>query len=257
MEIALILSLLLCCVFIVAITWLGERVRDAEAKLREHLAEIDLLKAKVKSLETWLSDLHDDVQDLKIGQKLTDTPLQIWQNPCADPSVPCMNPHHDCVNCPRTGSGDAGTYTTTTVDPNSVMSDGVEPKINSMIFQLDIPIYNTDVLFVIEPTKEEMDEFLGSEKNRNRLTDEELTTLFKELDGEYMGYTTKLDKGGYLLLLKDSKDPLYYVHELFHLANCILWDRDVELTRTGEAYAYFVAWIADQYIDYVFSNKSK
>lgn len=121
-----------------------------------------------------------------------------------------------------------------------------------MIFQLDIPIYNTDALFIVEPTKEEMDEFLGSEKNKSRLTDEELATIFKELDGKFMGYTSHLDKGGYLLLLKNSKDPLYYIHELFHLANLILWDRDVDLSRTGEAYAYFVAWLVDQYVSYVF-----
>lgn len=119
-----------------------------------------------------------------------------------------------------------------------------------MIFQLDIPIYNTDVLFIIEPTKEEMDEFLGSAKNKSRLTDEELSTIFKELDGEFMGYTSHLDRGGYLLLIKNGKDPLYYAHELFHLANLVLWDRDVELSRTGEAYAYLVAWLINQYMSW-------
>lgn len=38
-------------------------------------------------------------------------PLQTWQNPCADPSYPCMNPFGDCINCPRRGS--EGIITTT------------------------------------------------------------------------------------------------------------------------------------------------
>lgn len=25
-----------------------------------------------------------------------------WKHPCSDPSWPCTNPQHDCVNCPRT-----------------------------------------------------------------------------------------------------------------------------------------------------------
>ena len=78
MEVALIFCLLLSCVFIVAITWLGERVRDAEAKLHEHFAEIDLLKAKHRALETLLSNLWDDFTDLerdyKIWQKYGNTP---------------------------------------------------------------------------------------------------------------------------------------------------------------------------------------
>ena len=32
--------------------------------------------------------------------------------PCSDPKMPCTNPFHDCVNCPRQFGG--GIYTTTT-----------------------------------------------------------------------------------------------------------------------------------------------
>lgn len=56
-----------------------------------------------------------------------------------------------------------------------------------MIFQLDIPIYGTNVLFVVSPTKEEMEEFLSVKQNRQKLTEEEFTTLFKELDNTEYG----------------------------------------------------------------------
>ena len=46
-----------------------------------------------------------------------------------------------------------------------------------MIYQFDIPIYNTNALMLVEPTKEEFDELLSDEFNRNRFTDAELQKL--------------------------------------------------------------------------------
>lgn len=128
-----------------------------------------------------------------------------------------------------------------------------------MIFQLDIPIYGTNVLFVISPTKEEMDEFLSVEQNRQKLTEEEFTTLFTELDNtEYGGYTTPLDSGEYLVLIKDNyKDPVIFTHELFHVTNFILFDREIEHTRTDEPYAYLLGWIAGQYCNYIKMEEEK
>ena len=51
-----------------------------------------------------------------------------------------------------------------------------------MIYQFGIPIYNTNALMLVEPTREEFDELLSNEVNRNKLTDEELQEIFKELD---------------------------------------------------------------------------
>lgn len=128
-----------------------------------------------------------------------------------------------------------------------------------MIFQLDIPIYNTNVLFIINPIKEEVDEFLNNENNKEKLTEEEFTTLFKELDDEkYGGYTTALDKGGYLILIKEGyKDFTIFVHELFHVSNLILFDREVEYSKTFEPLAYLLGWMTQQYADYVLWKPSK
>ena len=81
------------------------------------------------------------------------------------------------------------------------------------------------------------------------LVDEEFRKLFEELDGSFGGYTCRLDKGGYLVVIKyEINNPLYYDHELYHLANTILWDREVEHTREDEPYAYLKAWITNQYL---------
>lgn len=128
-----------------------------------------------------------------------------------------------------------------------------------MIFQLDVPIYETNILFIIEPIKEEMDEFLGNEKNRERLTDDEFESLFRELDDtRYGGYTTSLDKGGYLVLLKQNyKDPFIYQHELFHVMNLIMYDREIEYSKTSEPHAYLIGWITMQYLEYINSQKEE
>ena len=41
-----------------------------------------------------------------------------------------------------------------------------------MIRQLDVPIYDTNVLFLLETTGEEFSEFLDNEENKQRIGDE-------------------------------------------------------------------------------------
>ena len=126
-----------------------------------------------------------------------------------------------------------------------------------MIYQIDIPIYNTNALMLVEPTKEEFDELLADEVNRNKLTDAELQNIFEEMDSPYQGFTNRLMKGGYIILLKEKDKPVYYTHELFHLAHDILSDRGVTLDNDGEAYAYLIGWLADQYYNVVLNNVNK
>lgn len=123
-----------------------------------------------------------------------------------------------------------------------------------MIYQIDIPIYNTNALMLVEPTKEEFDELLSNETNRNKLTDAELQNLFEEMDNPCVGFTNRLMKGGYIVLIKEKEKLVYYIHELFHLAHDILSDRGVTLDRDGEAYAYLIGWLADQYYNVVLNN---
>ena len=43
-----------------------------------------------------------------------------------------------------------------------------------MIRQLDVPIYDTNVLFLLETTGEEFTKFLDNEKNKQKITENEL-----------------------------------------------------------------------------------
>lgn len=81
--------------------------------------------------------------------------------------------------------------------------------------------------------------------------------IFEEMDSPYQGFTNRLRKGGYIILLKEKDKPVYYIHELFHLAHDILSDRGVTLDNDGEAYAYLIGWLADQYYNVVLNNVNK
>ena len=117
-----------------------------------------------------------------------------------------------------------------------------------MIRQLDIPIYDTNVLFLLDVTGEEFAEFLDNEQNKSRITEEEIKSIFDDIkDDKWEGTLFPLDCGAYISLIKNAKDERCYTHELFHVADTILKDRGVEYTQNNEALAYMVGWINKQY----------
>lgn len=118
-----------------------------------------------------------------------------------------------------------------------------------MIRQLDVPIYNSNVLFLLETTGEEWAEFLDNEKNKERICDETVKEIFDDIANEHWGGTVwKVgNNAAYICLIKDANNVNYYTHELFHLADNILKDRGIEYTENNEALAYMIGWINEQY----------
>lgn len=117
-----------------------------------------------------------------------------------------------------------------------------------MIRQLDIPIYDANVLFLLDVKGEEFAEFLDNEKNKSKLTKEEIKSIFDDIaNDKYGGTTFTLDCGGYVSLIKKADDVRNYSHELFHIADQILKDRGVEYTENNEALAYLIGWLNTQY----------
>lgn len=117
-----------------------------------------------------------------------------------------------------------------------------------MIRQLDIPIYDTNVLFLLDVTGEEFAKFLDNEQNKSRITEEEIKSVFDDIkDDKWEGTLFPLDCGAYISLIKNAKDERCYTHELFHIADTILKDRGVEYTENNEALAYMIGWISKQY----------
>ena len=118
-----------------------------------------------------------------------------------------------------------------------------------MIRQLDVPIYDTNVLFLLETTTEEFTKFLDNEKNKQKIGDETIKEIFDDIADERWGGTVwRVDNNSaYICLIKEANKVSYNTHELFHLADSILKDRGVEYTENNEALAYMVGWINEQY----------
>ena len=118
-----------------------------------------------------------------------------------------------------------------------------------MIRQLDVPIYDTNVLFLLDVTEEEFAEFLDNEKNKQKIDDETIKEIFDDIGDERWGGTVWRvdDNSAYICLIKEANKVSYNTHELFHLADSILKDRGVEYTENNEALAYMVGWINEQY----------
>lgn len=127
-----------------------------------------------------------------------------------------------------------------------------------MIRQLDVPIYDTNVLFLLETTGEEFSEFLDNEKNKQRIGDETIKEIFDDIaDERWGGSVWRVDNNSaYICLIKEANKVSYNTHELFHLADSILKDRGVEYTENNEALAYMVGWINEQY-DYMLDEFNK
>ena len=118
-----------------------------------------------------------------------------------------------------------------------------------MIRQLDIPIYDTNVLFLLDVTGEEFAKFLDNEVNKSKINESEVKEIFDDIENhKWDGTVYRLNGGGnYISLIKKADDVRTYSHELFHIADTILKDRGVEYTENNEALAYLVGWLNAQY----------
>ncbi len=99
----------------------------------EYSTMLQSIWGKVCELEGKLGDIYNTIskpyqpyQDIPQSIKNNSQPMQCWF-----PDGTCMNPYHDCVNCPRPySSGNKSfTSTTTSIKPNEVMYD--ENSINN------------------------------------------------------------------------------------------------------------------------------
>lgn len=111
-------------------------------KSKDKIAYVDLeeVKSNPKEVEysTMLQSIWGKICELegKLGDiyKVISKPHQDIPQPAAYPRLQCwfpdgtcMNPYRDCVNCPRPNStgNRSFTSTTTSINPNKVMYDGI------------------------------------------------------------------------------------------------------------------------------------
>ena len=115
-----------------------------------------------------------------------------------------------------------------------------------MIKYLPIPIFKTNVIFVIEPTEQEWEEYYLADTEFLKKGDYEsiLEDIREPENGD--GTTTKTEMGSYVVFIRDRHSRGDIAHEIFHAANWILVDRNVTHDESAETWAYLIGWFTDE-----------
>lgn len=127
-----------------------------------------------------------------------------------------------------------------------------------MIFDLEVPIYNCNIAFIVESTVEDFEEFYKD--NNERFTNEEhddIIESIKNADG-CNGFVMREDNGcDYLVYLRCRENKDDVAHEIFHVANKILMSRGVTFDADAEAWAYLIGWITKRFYEIISKGNDK
>ena len=118
-----------------------------------------------------------------------------------------------------------------------------------MIKIVDVRIYLTTVVMMVEPTAEEWEKFY--EEYQEYLTEDDYKCIMNDIKNpdKCNGCTTSLDKGDFCVFVR-HKD--YYgdiAHELFHVANKILCRCEVNHDADAEPWAYLIGWLTTEFYE--------
>lgn len=84
-----------------------ENIRKTDAGLDKRFEDITIELNNIKD------NILDDLRDIRLADKLDKTSPNVPAPlPCYSPYGVCTNPHMDCINCPKRGTG--GTWSTNT-----------------------------------------------------------------------------------------------------------------------------------------------
>lgn len=116
-----------------------------------------------------------------------------------------------------------------------------------MIWYSDIDIYRCSVLFIVESTAKEFKKYC--KENNLNFTEETYNLILDDIKNEDKcdGVTYSIGyAGNYIVFLRNTKLEVV-VHELFHLVNSILCDREVTYDEQAEAWAYLIGWVTQDF----------
>lgn len=117
-----------------------------------------------------------------------------------------------------------------------------------MVKYQKVEIYETTVVFLVEPTKVEFE--LMYHDNVTRITDDEYKKMYQDTfhNNKCCGYTVTLDNGDFVVCIKDALNHSFVSHEIAHAALRILINRGLEINLTSdEAYTYLHGWLTGLY----------
>ena len=115
-----------------------------------------------------------------------------------------------------------------------------------MITKIDIPIYNTSVTVLVEIDEFQLKNFYNN--NKQLLTEKEYNDLIEDIfKNKYPGLTLETDSHDYLIYLKNGASDNIVPHEIFHVCNKTLLNRNVSFDNDAEAWAYLIGWFTEEY----------
>lgn len=118
-----------------------------------------------------------------------------------------------------------------------------------MIEQINIDIYLNRVIFAVGIDEKEFDRLYYD--NVTKITDDEYKIIRRDIADKNScnGLTTPLDNGNVFVFIRRGQErkDLTVAHEIFHATHNVLKRAGVVLDADGEAYAYLLAWLMNEY----------
>ena len=118
-----------------------------------------------------------------------------------------------------------------------------------MIENINIDIYLNCVVIAAGIDEKEFDRLYYD--NVTKITDEEYKIIRKDIadKNSCKGLTVQLDCGNVFVFIRKGQErkDLTVAHEIFHAVHNVLKRAGVVLDVDGEAYAYLIGWLTNEY----------
>ena len=124
-----------------------------------------------------------------------------------------------------------------------------------MIQIVDVLLYRCSVVFLIGTTKEEWKKFF--EKEKPKVTEADYVNVIDELDSGSLGALLGTEGGDYICYISDPTNQGLCVHEIFHAAHSILWDRLYRGDEGSEPTAYLIEFLYNQFLAILNNRKNR
>ena len=112
---------------------------------------------------------------------------------------------------------------------------------------LELPTWQTSVIFLVNEDADSLAEFIN--KNKKRLLKSEIEELWEGFrDDSIDGQVNTLSKGGYYCMIKSPFAEICWAHEIFHVVNRILTEREVTHDGSAEPWAYLIGYLTEVYL---------
>ena len=125
-----------------------------------------------------------------------------------------------------------------------------------MIKIVDVLLYRCSVVFLIESTLEEWKTFFDEQYKDNKLQSSNDADVREMFEDNTSGFVISTGLNDYICYISNSENAGLVAHEIFHAANAVLQGRGVTLDSSGEAYAYMIEYLTNEFYNIINEEES-